>query len=143
MVYRYAKLGEYAPPEPNDTTPGLISYKLGTETILLKVLVSFGFWRNLLAKAVLFQENDSDNYYLAVQAGGDEFWTSDIVATHPSTASKLLMWDKAATTFPRYNGAPRVSSMIEFHNYRYLLHTTTFIDVFQDMESWIEENISC
>lgn len=40
----------------------------------LKVLVSFGFQRSLLSKSVLVEDEDTHEFFVCVQAGGDEFW---------------------------------------------------------------------
>lgn len=82
-IQNYANMVEFAPPEPADTIPGLISFSFprssssselqGAEKVEIKILASFGFVRSLLAKIVVLQvvskddEDAESQYYVAAQ----------------------------------------------------------------------------
>lgn len=73
----YANMLEYAPPEPNDTTTGSITFTFApssrekTKHVELSILASFGFVRAILAKVVIFklvdQSNEDDSCFVAAQ----------------------------------------------------------------------------
>jgi hypothetical protein len=72
----FATMLEYAPPEPNDTTTGLITFTFApsdrekTRHVELSILASFGFVRAILAKVVVFklvEQGEGGSYFVGAQ----------------------------------------------------------------------------
>lgn len=107
----FATLEVCEPPRPDETVPGDIHFKTydGKEVKLI-IHVSFGFQRRYLCKASLFEEQSSGNFYVGVQAGGDEFWNNPKLSPTEANREKLSLWDEAAKKFPSFQGAPRIWS---------------------------------
>ncbi len=108
-IASYTEMVTFEPPEPTETTTGKISFKNKTtnEVCEMNVHVSFGFWRSLLAKASLIEFRDK--FYIAVQAGGDDFWMKQD-PIKPSNIARLAEYEKLEKSFPHFRGAPRAWS---------------------------------
>jgi magnesium-transporting ATPase (P-type) len=111
-IRHHAKIKNMELPEPDDDLFGEISYHNEKHKSLhtLKIHIAFGFWRNFLAKFSLCENLNSGKFYMAVQAGGDEFWRGETgIQAEESVGDKLLLWEKHIQSNPdfQFNGAPR------------------------------------
>lgn len=104
----YAVLKQYAPPDPDERTSGIITFESIADQKLhsIHVHVAFGFIRKLLCKSVLLEYESA--YYVAVQAGGDDFWMGYHLAEPKANSKDLVkLCDEEEKNFLKYNGAPR------------------------------------
>ncbi|KAL9641831.1 hypothetical protein ABK040_011816 [Willaertia magna] len=133
MISKYSKLESYWPIEPQDIEPGSIQFSIKKphnhhnidnnnttdnneqeeKRYELKIHVAFGFIRELLCKASLFEvENE---FYIGVQAGDELFWKGETgVKTNDSSFKKLDKWNVFHNIEGKSNdssiGAPRTWS---------------------------------
>jgi magnesium-transporting ATPase (P-type) len=108
MMESYAELLQFEPPDPHEVTPGKITFKTKNDgkTHQLNILINFGFWRSLISKSCLFEMNNQ--YFIGVQAGGDEFWTNEMIENvNKSCLKKIEIWNNRVSEIKSINGAIR------------------------------------
>ncbi|KAL0476680.1 phospholipid-transporting ATPase [Acrasis kona] len=77
----------------------------------IEIIIAFGFVRALLAKVTLFRSKSTGEYYVGVQAGGDDFWRGKTgVTPHEDTIQKLSDWTTLNIDITSIRGAPRLWS---------------------------------
>lgn len=98
MISPYSRMLSHWPSETQDIEPGSVEFSVfGTDCIEkrheLKIVAFFGFIREFLCKSCLFQDTETGEYFVGVQAGDELFWRGETgISTHPSSEKKLEKW---------------------------------------------------